>query len=77
MGEFVMRLLTDKEARRLLDAAAKISAVVEPLEARIAQLEVQIAAIGGQPSPQVAPLEARIARLERVEGAARAAGATQ
>ena len=70
-----MRILTDKEAKRLLDAAAKITAVVEPLAARIAQLEAQIAAMGGQPA-EAAPLEARIARLERVEGAARAAGAT-
>ena len=73
-----MRVLTDKEARRLLDAAAKITGLIEPLEARIAALEASAnASIGALAHEQGTNLEARIARLERIESATRAAGAAQ
>jgi outer membrane murein-binding lipoprotein Lpp len=38
-----MRVLSDKELRRLLDAADRIATTVEPLSARIAQLEAKVA----------------------------------
>jgi prefoldin subunit 5 len=38
-----MRVLSAKELARLLDAADKIATTVEPLQARIAALEIRIA----------------------------------
>jgi hypothetical protein len=68
-----MRILTDKECKRLLAAAATITGTVGPLEARIAALE---AAAAGQPAtaPDSA-LAARVAKLERMIAAFVAAGA--
>jgi hypothetical protein len=68
-----MRVLSDKEMQKLVAAADKIVRVVEPLERRIAALE----AAAGQPAPAAdTTLAARVARLERVEQAARTAGAS-
>jgi hypothetical protein len=68
-----MRILTDKETRRLLAAADAITNTVAPLERRIAALE----AAAGQPAATATEpsLAARVARLEKIEAAARAAGA--
>ena len=71
-----MRILTDKEAKRLLAAADKITSLVEPLERRIAALEAA-AGSSAQGSQQFFGLQDRVARLEKIESAARAAGAAQ
>jgi hypothetical protein len=68
-----MRILTDKETRRLLAAADRITGTVGPLEQRISALE---AAAAGQPA--TAPdsgLDRRVARLEKMIAAFVAAGA--
>jgi hypothetical protein len=68
-----MRILTDKEIRRLLAAADAITNTVAPLEARIAALE----AASGKPAPAAdTTLAARVARLERIAAAIAAAGVT-
>jgi hypothetical protein len=67
-----MRVLTNAEMQKLIAAADKIVSVVGPLEARIAALE----AAAGQPAPAAdTTLAARVSRLEKIEAAARAAGA--
>jgi hypothetical protein len=67
-----MRILTDKEIRRLLAAADAITNTVAPLETRIARLE----ASAGQPAPAAdATLAGRVSRLERIAAAIAAAGA--
>jgi hypothetical protein len=67
-----MRILTDKECKRLLSAAATITGTVGPLEQRISALE---AAAAGQPATApYSALAARVAKLERVIAALVAAG---
>jgi hypothetical protein len=67
-----MRVLTDKQMRRLIAAADAITNTVAPLEARIAALEKSVRTLN--PAAADTTLAARVARLEKIEAAARAAG---